>query len=462
MLTGDPREVPVSTEVGDGATSDGASSGADDGALSGSAPGRSVLWAALFAAAVVVPLLRSSHPPIAWTLWAEDGSVYLQDLHDDGAIAPLLRSFAGYAQLPSRLLVIPAGALPLAWAAPYAAVVGTAVTAAVAALTVHLFRDWITVPLMRVLVGAWMVLTPVAGAEVSANIVDLIWVYLAAVPFVLLSEARGRSALVARCGLVLAAATGTVASVVFVPLALGVALLRRTRAAMAVLACLLGGLVIQAVVAAAPDAPRFVRIDRSPVDLVRATPARVFGSPLVGHDLAAELWTDHGRWFSVVATLVVLVALVAVGWGAQRPAQIVAALLVVHALVVFAFVVEGRGTQEMHRGAAFNAFAHSRFSYVPAVLLAGAFAVLASRRREDAARSGRWAQVLLVAHAAAVIAVSFGDVGYRGVSRDWRDSVAAAEVACAAPDADDSTEVIIRQDQLRFYAMTLTCGDLVG
>src|SRR5262249_51818883 len=72
----------------------------------------------LFASAGLLPLLRQRGAHSWDTIWAEDGSIYFQQVHDHGFLGVVARSYAGYLQLPPRLLAGIAAAMPirsLAW-----------------------------------------------------------------------------------------------------------------------------------------------------------------------------------------------------------------------------------------------------------------------------------------------------------------------------------------------------------
>src|SRR5882757_8660275 len=64
---------------------------------------RDAIGASLVVAAMVVPLVRPTGR--VWqTMFAEDGAIYFQQVHDHGVLAALFRGYAGYLQLPPRIL----------------------------------------------------------------------------------------------------------------------------------------------------------------------------------------------------------------------------------------------------------------------------------------------------------------------------------------------------------------------
>lgn len=366
--------------------------------------GRSVrdvaVAAGLLATAIVVPLLRVVGTRSWEGLFAEDGTVYYQQLRTEGPLGLLLRAFNGYAQVPTRLLAAPSALVPIDHVPVYFAVVGATVAALVAAATFHLSRAWIPHPALRLALCALMVLTPVARVEVNANLVNLIWTYLAALPFALASLEERRRDVVVRSVVVLAAATSTVVAFVFVPLALAFVAWRRTRAALGVGIAYAVGLAVQGLVMlrAAP-VPALPPV-RDGADLLRLTGARVFAAPAFGEEAATSLWRDHGGRFLLVATVLVVGALVLVGIGADRQGRVVGAVLVAHSLAVFAVLALGRGTNIFRITGSLEAFAQARYTYVPHLLLFGAFAAMAASRRQPTSVASRVIPILLVAHVA--------------------------------------------------------------
>ena len=235
-------------------------------------------WAALALAAVVLPLFRAQ-PVHVEQHCGEDAWIYLPDTIQDGTLATLFRGNGGYTHLPDRLLAAPVAFLPIEWAAPYYAVVATLVAAAVGLFTAYLARAWIPSRLLRAVLVMGMVLTPVAANDLTANVVNVVWVYAAALPFVLASMEERTRDVIGRSVLAFAAATGAIVSVVFIPLALGWAIYRRTRAAITVVAAFGVGLLIQLVASRFTESATLLPPQRSLVDLSQLVEARVFAAP---------------------------------------------------------------------------------------------------------------------------------------------------------------------------------------
>ncbi|MET0901827.1 MAG: hypothetical protein ABWZ52_01180, partial [Acidimicrobiales bacterium] len=417
-------------------------------------------WAALTLAAVVLPLFRARSTPMWRSMWGEDAWMYVPQAIQDGPLANLFRGHGGYTHLPDRLLAAPMAFLPIEWAAPYFAVAPTLIAAAVGLFTAHLARAWIPSRLLQAALVMGMVLTPVAGSDITANVINLVWVYAAALPFVLASTEERTRDVIGRSVLAFAAATGSIVSVVFIPLALGWAIYRRTRAAITVVTVFGVGLLIQAVASRFAGSATGLPPQRSLVDLSQLVEARVFAAPLVGAHQASAWWQDHGQLFLLAATAVMLAALALVGWGATASGRVVGGILVLHAVAVMSFLALGRGTNVFRILGPLEVFQQERYAYIPSVLLLGAFAVLASQRREGEELTGKIAVTVICAHAVVVLAISYTDVQYRNAGTDWAAEVDAARAECREADADDATAVLLQANKLGFFPVHLTCGDL--
>ena len=397
----------------------------------------------------MLPLFRAQPVRVWSSIWGEDASLYLPEAIQDGPLANLFQGYRGYSQLPDRVLAAPVAFLPIEWAAPYFAVVATLVAAAVGVFTAYLARAWITSRLMQAVLVMGIVLTPVAANDLTANVVNLVWVYVAALPFVLASMEERTRDVIGRSVLAFVAATGSIVSVVFIPLALGWAIYRRTRAAITVVVVFGVGLVVQVVASRFAETATVLPPQRSLVDMSKLVEARVFAAPLLGAHQAAAWWQDHGQLFLLGATAVMLAALCLVGWGANATGRLVGGILVVHAVAVMSFLALGRGTNVFKPFGGLEVFAQERYAYVPSVLLLGAFAVLASQRREGEERTGRIAVAVICTHAVVVMGISYSDVPLRNATNDWATQVAAARAVCAQPDADDATAVQPPTHQVR-------------
>lgn len=415
--------------------------------------------AVLAVVAVVLQVLRVTGTRSWQAFQAEDGAVYYQDLVQDGAVAPLLRGFAGYAQLPTRLLTLPAGLVPVEDTPLYFALVGSIVATVLGACAHRWMAGWIPSPWLRLSIVALVILSPVAGDELAANLVNTIWVFMAVAPWALVARQEGRGDVIGRSAVLFLAATASGAALVFAPLALGWALVRRTRAATIVTGAFGLGLVVQGVVMTTTDALAD-EVSRPLGTMAEIVGLRVSGPTLVGHEAAARLWADHGDpWlWGGLALLVALLGAAAV--GAERRAVALAAALSATGVATVVALVWSRGLLPFTFLGPVQPFGASRYSYLCSVLLVAALCVLLSDRRRSPGPAVRVARALVVVHTCVVVATGFTVSGYRSVSPVWTDSLRAAAATCDAEQLPDDVSVPVQQDRDAYRSVLLPCGDV--
>jgi hypothetical protein len=380
----------------------------------------------LIAGAVVLPLLRQRGTPSWQTVWAEDTTIYTHQAVFSGSFGVLFRGYNGYLQLPPRLLAIPTPYFPLRYLAVYLALAATVVAALLAWCVYYLSRAWLVSRLLRVTLASFVVLMPVLGLESTATITNITWLFLAVGPWALISleERRGDTCL--RSGLAFLAATSSALSLLFLPLAIGWIAYRRSRAALIVGGCFVGGLIVQMAVTLTSPPGTGAKIGVSV--LAQATSARVFGVFVLGTRGEAAWWGANWNSLVILAPLSVLVLFVVLGIGASRRAQVMASGFVLLAILMFAVPAWGRDTNflglvEGHP----DRLVESRFSVVPVMLLASAIAILLSpvgsssrQRRRAMQRIGIPA---FMAWFIIVMVVSFSQTTIRGSDPSWTGRV---------------------------------------
>jgi len=369
--------------------------------------------AALVALAAVAPLHRQTGVPSWRTIWAEDGAVFLSDAYRDGVVAVVLRGYGGYLQLPPRLLVAPATVLPARWVPFYLAVTATTLTALLAWGVYRWSSAWIASRLVRLAVALMLVAAPAMGAETTANLTNLIWIFAAATPWALVAPEETRAATAVRAIVVFFAATATVVAILFVPLAAIHWWWRRgqpDRVSTGVTVSYGLGVVLQlAVVAGTSDQ---VRPDASNSldQLLTQFGVHVTLELLLGHNGAQSVWSEWGTVAAVSAVIVVALGLVALLWKVRESHPRVAVLSAAFsatALVVFAAPLLARGTSATHlvEGGLIGG-AGLRYGVVPAFLLFSAFGLAIDAFAAEANRPGI-ARIGLLAQALVVVATSF-------------------------------------------------------
>jgi hypothetical protein len=425
-------------------------------------PAGTALVVSLFAAAVVLPLLRQRGNPSWDSLWAEDGFMLYQDVLDSGPIEPLLRGYAGYLVLLPRLL-----AAPLRWVAPehvaaWCAVVAAVVTALLAALTYRWTSGWIASTPVRLALCTLVVLMPAAALENTAVLVNTIWALVCVVPWAVLSRRDGRADVVARAGVLFLAATSTPVALLFLPPALAWTWRERHRAGLvAVTAAFLVGALLQlAAMSVTDDELAPSRPERPAIDVARLLLVRLFAVALVGPEQAVRLWLDHGLVIGAVAAAIVVVLLVLLVRRADRRDQLLGVGFAVAGVVLLFALVWSRGTLPWRFGGPFNMRAHMRYT-VPAVfLLASGFAVLVGNppAHGQPGRLRRAAAPLFVAHTVVLVVACFATVGYRGLGPRWGEHLRDAAAQCEAPDE----VALVPQDVTPFWGVRIPCDRLPG
>jgi hypothetical protein len=393
-------------------------------AESSQAVARSAAWrgasAALQVAAVcagaVVLLYRIGGTVPAWDcLYAEDGGVFLPD-----ALAHpwhLLVSFGGYEELMPRLICQLVSYLPLADAAFACAVAGAVVASLCALFIYHATEGYIRTPWLRALLGAALILLPLAPIEIADSVVSSPWYALAATFFALLWRPRTWAGMAAAALIAFYAASSEVFAIVYLPLVLiRIVALPRWRE-QAVSAGWAAGLLVQLPVVLSTYLTHTQRLGglKSP----GVTVPFYFHSVL----LRALGWHLSIRFIQVAgyngATAIVCAILaVMVGWavaqGGQARVFAVTALVTGFVATVFAATVVSYVIyQPPHYGNPLNFEGGSRYSTIPIILL-DAIAVVAADswlRRRPSHRSGRLA--LAAAVAVACVLASGWAVDYR-------------------------------------------------
>jgi hypothetical protein len=221
--------------------------------------------AAAVAAGAAVMLARVAGRPVWDTVYGEDWGIYLPQ-----AIAHpwhLLQSYAGYLQLVPRLIGQIAALLPVRHASVAFAAGGAVVASACGLFTYHASAGQVSSRWLRALLGASVVLLPVAQLEIADNGVNSMWYLLATLFWAALWRPRTRAGAAMAAVVAFAAAASTSLALLFAPLfaarAMVVPRRRREHAATAGWAA---GSLVQVTVIATSHLSRFV--PRDPINAV--------------------------------------------------------------------------------------------------------------------------------------------------------------------------------------------------
>lgn len=436
-----------------------------DDVPSGSGPVAFVGYALLGVVLVGAQLLRVTGTRSWQAFAAEDGDIYYQDLLTDGAVTPLLRAFAGYAQLPTRLLTIPARWVPLEAAPAYFTVAGSVVTALLALCVLRWSRTWVPSLPLRSAIVALVVFAPVAADEMAANLVNIIWVFMAVLPWALVARDDGPADVAGRVVVVFLAATATGVAFAFVPLAVICAWSRRSTATATVAGAFAAGLLVQGTVMLTATDARPDVVERPLVAMAEIVGLRSTASPILGHEAARTLWEGNGGAMLASSVLFVVAALAFAAAGARPAEQVLAAALVVTAVASVGFIVWARGTTpfEFFDGTGrIYPFGHPRYSYLPSVLLTSALCVLLSGREREDSFAGVLGRAAIVIQVAVLVVSSYTLTGYRSTAPTWADALDAAVTTCRAGAEGPDGRVDVAQDDEQLRFVTLPCRDVLA
>ena len=419
-----------------------------------------LVGAALLSAAVLVPLFRQRGTPSWKTVWAEDGGIYTQQTVLRGTARTLFEGYNGYLQLPPCLLVIPTPFFPLRFLAIYCVLAGTITAAMLAWFIYHSTQEWITSKVLRVAVASLVVVAPTMGIDSTANVTNTIWLFLAALPWALISLQETRRDTVLRAIVAFLAATSSALSLIFVPLALGWWFYRRTRSAMTVGVAFLAGVMIQIVVSVSIKAPSAQpnKLATAIPQLLRDICVRVFGVFLFGTRWQADLW--HASWLGlvIICPIIVVALLGLLMPGASRRAQVMSASFLVMAILVFSVSVWGRGLVGfLLTNGGVDELGFVRFSTPAIMLVAGAFAILISRL-------DRRVSLVFAVQIAILAIVCFSVTNVRGKDSSWISRVDQAQAADCPGRLVTIPNTIYASNYFRFsngfFPVTVHCSNL--
>jgi hypothetical protein len=382
--------------------------------------GRPAVYVALQVAAVcagtVVLLLRIAHIPAWDSVYAEDQGVFLVDAlaHPWHLIVP----YGGYEEFVPRLIGQLVSYLPLVDVAVAYALAGAGIAALCALFIYHAMDGWIQSPWLRALVGAALILLPLAPIEIADSAVGSPWYVLTALFFGLLWRPKSWAGMTAAALVAFAVGSSEILALIYAPLVLlRVIALPRWREH-AVTAGWLAGMLVQVPVVLESYAQHTQRVTRL------ARPVRALGFYFHNVALRALGWRVSLRLVETAglngATVIVCAILVAVfGWalvtGSRQVRVFVAVALImgfvqtVFAATVVPYVIGQHYSYNFEGG--------SRYSAMPimAMTAAAVVAVDAYLRRQASAEGGEriplvrrspWA-VIAVAALACVLALGW-------------------------------------------------------
>jgi hypothetical protein len=377
---------------------------------------------------VGVSLLRQRGAGALDTLWAEDGTIFLQAALRHPGPATWVEGYAGYLSGVPRLLGALAATMPVAWAAEVFAVGAALATAAVALVTYRAAEEHIPARPVRLALGLSVLLLAPAGMEAINSAANIHWYLLFASAWVALWEPRNGREL-ACGGLVLFLSAASDPFTAFAGLPLGVRLLRHPRASTLVLTAGLGvGLLLQAwVVLTSAGTRELDPLGTSVVDLGRWYGFRVLEGAVFGITLRDALVAHTGVAASAALTLALLaILLMPAALGARIRPWVPLTLGALHLAYFLAPSALAGGTS-------------SRYSLAPVLLL---YSVIAWGIAHSERRLAKAVGALSLALLATSAVLDFAPHNQRAQGPRWSEELGRASATCALQPERGATLVI--------------------
>lgn len=418
----------------------------------------SPVWAGLaLLLAAVLPLLRQRGVRPWDTVWAEDGQIFVQDALHGSLLEPLLRGYAGYAQLTSRLLAMPVRLLPAEWIAHYLAVAGTVVSALLALFVYRMSGSHVRNEALRLGLAVACVLHPVLLPENTATVVNLLWLQLFACFWAVASSRARRYDVVARSVVAFLAVTTSPLAGAYLPLLAWVVWRRRRRAEGVVAAAFLVGMAIQLWVVTSTSSVE----QSSPSaadDLAGLYPVRVLGTALLGDDGTGWLWTRLGLLLVPVLAAAAVAVLAPAVLRANAEVRELGLAALGLSVVLYCVPVYVRGTSAIHLVDGIYTTHGARYAVVPVLLFLSAVAILYQPLASARPRVGMACALVL----AVVVVTGFrGSVVGRSDGPSWAAGLEDARVVCVWTDASSGPVPISPLDQWEWH-VDVPCGRLLG
>ncbi len=112
------------------------------------------------------------------SIWAEDGYVWLSDATRQSLFHTLTTPYNGYLQTTSRLIAEPVSKLPTSWYAAAMAITGASIVAGYSLVVWSATSGYFKSSVLRVTLVMMVVLLPIFGVEILANVTYSTWFLL--------------------------------------------------------------------------------------------------------------------------------------------------------------------------------------------------------------------------------------------------------------------------------------------
>ncbi len=394
---------------------------------------RLVLLLALLALAIILQLLRAGPSYALGSIWAEDGSVFLQGALSQDFLHTVFSPYAGYLVLMPRLIGEVGGLVPLRDAPAVLAIVSASVIALSGFAVWHASAAHIRNPYLRGTLAAVTILAPVASLEAVTSGTYVAWYMLFATFWLLL----WRPATIwgaALAGLFIVATALSSPGVVYLaPVAALRALAARDRHDLLIVGSFALGAAIQLPVVALSNESTVDPMWSN--DIWTAYAQRVVDGAVLGENLGGDAWSAWGWPFLIALLVCASAGLVFAVMRSTPPARYLAAIAIPTSLAMFLGSAYQRAAgsalmwpPDIHHGLG------GRYAIVPALLLISAALALV----DQSGRPGLGPSALSRLGIAAVAVVLVGTITSfdlrNSVARgtpSWNDALKNAASACA-------------------------------
>lgn len=384
-------------------------------------------------------LSRQGGTPAWTTLWAEDGSVFLERVWaDPPGLLAVVEPYAGYLHIAPRLLAIPAGLLAPESAAGYVAVTAAVVFGLVTLAILRLTGGVLGHLAPRLVIAASPVLLPAMAWSNLNNITYLLWLFLFAGFWAVVAPSRSGADTTIRVVLVVVGALSHPLLVVYVPLAVFCAVRRRGRGDRLTAGALIVALLVQASVVATAD--QVVGRATTVGELIGVGFQRVIGSVVVGEAGLEFVWERWGWVAIVVVSIALVIVLAALLAGSEMFHRKLALVALAYAVIIVGVALVNRGTTALAPIDGGYARLGMRYFVVSILLVWSAVAILL----DDVRPTLRWR---VTATAVTLVLVATVVSSWQLPNRRSGPPIWATESAAAAEQCRDAPLAIVAVEQ---------------
>ncbi len=389
---------------------------------------RGVLFLAFLALAIILQLLRVGPSGAFNSLWAEDGSVFLERAMTHDFFSALTTPWSEYLVVVQSLIG-EIGALAPLRDAPAVMNLAAALVVALSGLAIWFAgAAHIRSPYLRALLVTLTVLVPVGSIEAVVSPTNVSWFMAVAVFWLLLWRPATAMGACLSAGLILLTGFSTPAIFFFVPIAILRAVAIRDRRDALIVGTFALATVAQVVTVL--NSPH-ISVNAWTGGILTTFLQRVISGSVLGLELSGSLWIHWGWPFLIAITVAVTACLIVLALRAAS-SRLFAAIAIATSVVMFLGSSYQRGLGGMAWPVGVYSNIGARYAVVPTLLLIGAgLALIDARHRSSNGRPV--IEMAIVAVLLVPLITSFDvDVGDARGGPPWDDSLKAATRSCEA------------------------------